>query len=195
MLAPVSDTGAPPARDGEIAEVFERLRAGVRQRQAELACLDQQSGELPAFLAAVRREATLVEPSFRTEGAGALRSFVERAFYVLFARRQHRTLLAQQNRFNRNVELALSELHGTGQRLASELRAALAREDAGAREDALARENARRREVAPLPAELLLAKAPVTELGEPVDPALATSGIGQPESGQPAVTARIAGQS
>jgi len=177
-LGSMSDTAASPGRDGEIAEVFERLRAGVRQRQAELACLDQQRGDLPAFLAAVRRESTLIEPSFRAEGAGAFRSFVERAFYVLFARRQHRALLAQQNRFNRSVELALAELHGTGQRLASELRASLAREDA------------RAREVVPLPAELVLAKAPVTELGEP-----APAGIDGGVAVQPAPTARVAGQS
>lgn len=123
MLAAVSEPEPNAARDQEVAEVLERLRAGVRQRQAELACLDQQRGDLPAFLAAVRRGATLEEPTFQVEGAGALRGFVEKAIYVLFARRQHRALLRQQTRFNRDVELALVELHARNEVLASELRA------------------------------------------------------------------------
>jgi hypothetical protein len=121
MPEPTASPGASGARDESIAGVLDQLRAGVRQRQAELACLDRQRGDLPAFLAAVRRDATLEEPSFRTEGTGAVRGFVERAFYVLFARRQHRALLRQQNRFNQSVELALLELHDRNQVLAAEL--------------------------------------------------------------------------
>ena len=100
-----------------VAAVLERLRAGVRQRQAELACLDTG----PAALAAARRDAVIEEPSFRVEGIGAVRAFVERASYVLFARRQHRALLRQQNRFNRSAVLALEELHDRQQSLALEL--------------------------------------------------------------------------
>ena len=122
MLAEVAEPDASMERDDDVALVLERLRAGVRQRQAELACLDQQRGELPAFLAAVRRDAALEEPSFRSEGASALRGFVEHACYVLFARRQHRALLRQLNRFNRSVELALAELHARNEALAAELR-------------------------------------------------------------------------
>jgi hypothetical protein len=123
MLAAVAEPDASRERDDDdVALVLERLRAGVRQRQAELACLDQQRGELPAFLAAVRRDAALEEPGFRSEGTGALRGLVERACYVLFARRQHRALLRQLNRFNRSVELALAELHARNEALAAELR-------------------------------------------------------------------------
>jgi hypothetical protein len=122
MLTEVAEPDASIAGDDDVVLVLERLRAGVRQRQAELACLDQQRGELPAFLAAVRRDAALEEPSFRSEGTSALRSFVERACYVLFARRQHRALLRQLNRFNRSVELALAELHARNEALAAELR-------------------------------------------------------------------------
>jgi hypothetical protein len=119
MPAPGATT--PPA-DESVAEVLERLRDGVRQRQAELACLDQQRGELPASLAAVRRDAGLEEPSWRIEGASALRTFVERASYTLLGRRQHRSLLAQQGRFNRSAELALEDLHLRLEALASDLR-------------------------------------------------------------------------
>jgi hypothetical protein len=122
MLGAVQDQSVSPERDLDVAALLERLRAGVRQRQAELACLDEQRGELPAFLAAVRRDGVFEEPSFRAEGAGALRAFVERAGYVLFARRQHRALLRQLNRFNRSVELALVELHVRNDALAAELR-------------------------------------------------------------------------
>ena len=65
MIAPVSATTPPPPTDESVAAVLERLRAGVRQRQAELACLDEQSADLPAFLANVRRDANLAEPSIR----------------------------------------------------------------------------------------------------------------------------------
>jgi hypothetical protein len=118
----MSESDTTAERGDAVAEVLERLRAGVRQRQAELAGLDQQSGDLPASLAAVRRDAVLEEPSFRIEGAGAVRNFLERAVYVLFARRQHRALLRQQNRFNRSVELALVDLHAREEALGRELR-------------------------------------------------------------------------
>ena len=120
----MSESDATTARDEAVAEVLDRLRAGVRQRQAELACLDLDRADLPASLAAVKRDAILEEPSFRIEGATALRSFVERVIYVLFARRQHRALLRQQNRFNRSVELALLDLHARQEALRVELRRA-----------------------------------------------------------------------
>ena len=121
MMVAVPAEPSPP-RDESVAAVLDGLRAGVRQRQAELACLDQQRGDLPAFLANVRRDANIAEPSIRTEGIGAVRAFVERALYALFARRQHRALLHQQNRFNRSVELALIELHARNDLLAAEQR-------------------------------------------------------------------------
>jgi hypothetical protein len=123
----MSEPPATTARDEAVAEVLERLRAGVRQRQAELACLDLERGDLPASLAAVKRDGVLEEPSFRIEGASALRTLIERAFYILFARRQHRALLRQQNRFNRSVELALGDLHARQEALRLELRQALER--------------------------------------------------------------------
>ena len=127
MIGAVSGPDLSPQRDESVAAVLDRLRAGVRQRQAELACLDEQRGDLPAFLANVRRDAKIEEPSFRTEGIGAVRAFVERALYALFARRQHRALLHQQNRFNRSVELALIELHARNDLLAAEQRHAAER--------------------------------------------------------------------
>ena len=122
MIVAVPAPEPSPPRDEAVAAVLDGLRAGVRQRQAELACLDEHRGDLPAFLANVRRDANIAEPSIRTEGMGAVRAFVERALYSLFARRQHRTLLHQQNRFNRSVELALIELHARNDLLAAEQR-------------------------------------------------------------------------
>ncbi|HVR29844.1 MAG TPA: hypothetical protein VMS86_09975 [Thermoanaerobaculia bacterium] len=115
-----SETTTP--REDGVAEVLERLRAGVRQRQAELACLDEQRGDLPAALAAVRRDAVLEEPSWRIEGASALRTFLERASYALLGRRQHRSLISQQSRFNRSAELALEDLHARQKALERDLR-------------------------------------------------------------------------
>lgn len=118
----MSDRDVEPAPEEGVAQVLERLRAGVRQRQAELACLDEQRGERPAVLAAVARDAVLEEPTFRVEGVSALRAFLERAAYALFARRQHRTLLRQQNRFNRSLVLALDDFHARQETIAREVR-------------------------------------------------------------------------
>jgi hypothetical protein len=118
----MSEGEATVERKEDVRELLEQLRAGVRQRQAELACLDEQRGERPAALAAVTRDAVIEEPTFRVEGVSGLRAFVERAAYVLFARRQHRTLLRQQNRFNRSAALALDDLHARQESLAREVR-------------------------------------------------------------------------
>jgi hypothetical protein len=112
------------AEPESVARALERLREGVRQRQAALACLDELRGERPAVLAAVARDAALEEPSFRVEGVSGPRAFLERAAYVLFARRQHRSLLRQQSRFNRSAALALEDLHARQDLLARELRRA-----------------------------------------------------------------------
>ena len=114
--------------DRGVAEVLDRFRAGARQRQAELACLDEDLGRLPESIAALRRQMSLAEPSFRREGGSALVHFCQKAIYHLFSRRHHRSLLEQQSRFNRSVTLALEDLHRRRRRI-DEAHAATPSED------------------------------------------------------------------
>jgi hypothetical protein len=108
-------------KDG-VAEALERVRAGVRQRQSELACLDTDLGRLPGSLAAVNAGVELEEPTLEREGGSSLVDFVQKLTYHLFSRRHHRSLLQQQTRFNRSVALALEDLHTRQQRLGDALR-------------------------------------------------------------------------
>lgn len=105
-----------------VPEILDKVRAGVRQRQAELACLDGQTEGLPGMLATVTRQAELEEPSLHREGGSAVVDFVQKLTYHLFSRRHHRSLLRQQTRFNRSVALALADLHERQDRLAEAVR-------------------------------------------------------------------------
>ena len=106
-----------------VADVLERFRAGARQRQAELACLDEELGRLPETLAAVRRQMDLEEPSVHREGGSAPIHFIQKVVYHLFSRRHHLSILRQQSRFNRSVALALEDIYSRQRRLSEALAA------------------------------------------------------------------------
>ncbi|MEE2776447.1 MAG: hypothetical protein VYE73_06755 [Acidobacteriota bacterium] len=111
-----------PQSEGEaVADVLERVRAGARQRQAELASLDRDLGDLPASLAELRRQTDLEEPSLPREGSSALVHYLQKAIYHLFTARHHRSLLRQQTRFNRSVALSLEDLYRRQRRLRAAL--------------------------------------------------------------------------
>lgn len=116
--------GAARERDSntvDVADTLERIRAGLRQRRSELAALDAHTAPLPGPLAEVRAQAQLEEPSFYGEGGSRLQSFLQKVIYHLFSKRHHRSLLRQQSRFNRSVDLALAELFDRQERLAAQL--------------------------------------------------------------------------
>jgi len=110
------------AVDAGVAESLERLRAAVRQRQAEVAVLEASLDELPASLAAVERRHRLTEPTWAAEGGARWALRLQRVLYHLVAKRPHRSLLRQQTEFNRSVSLALRDLADRQQRIADALR-------------------------------------------------------------------------
>jgi hypothetical protein len=94
-----------------VAEVLAQLRAGVRQRQAELATIADDLKELPAALAYVHRIQYVEEPEniSHRPGIGRLIVLVKQVAYAL-SRWYHQAVLRQQNEVNRAVGLALRDL-------------------------------------------------------------------------------------
>ena len=104
----------PPADDA--AAFIERIRAGARQRQAELSALEDELAGWPPALEALRRHERLSEPSFDAASGGRT-LWLQKVCYHLFAKRGHRSLLRQQNEFNRQVGFALRDIHDRQRRL------------------------------------------------------------------------------
>lgn len=132
-----SRSGNPPSDD--VAGFVERIRAGARQRRAEVSALEDELAGWPLPLEALRRHERLAEPSFDLEAGGRL-VWLQKVCYHLFAKRGHRSLLRQQNEFNRQVGLALRDLCDRQQRLGDRMAALESRLDArhGTGEDAAA---------------------------------------------------------
>jgi len=133
---PTSDAGGPgadaTAADRErVAAVLEQLRAGVRQRHAELATMGAAGGaiEAQAKLLQVKEHEYLREPvpfSHRS-GLGRWIVLARKAGYKLFGKWLVRPLVEQQNSYNAAAVAALSELVETEERLAGKLRELAAR--------------------------------------------------------------------
>lgn len=117
-----------PAPD-DVAAIVERIRAGARQRQAENSALEDELAGWPPPLEALRRYERLAEPSFDAESGGRA-VWLQKVCYHLFAKRGHRSLLRQQNEFNRQVGFALRDLCDRQRRLAESLVALERRLDA-----------------------------------------------------------------
>lgn len=116
MLARTMDSKSRSESPDDVAAVVERIRAGARQRQAENAALEDELAGWPPPLEALRRYERLAEPSFEVESGGRA-VWLQRACYHLFAKRGHRSLLRQQNEFNRQVGFALRDLFDRQRRL------------------------------------------------------------------------------
>ena len=117
----MSSTSENPSPD-DVAAFVERIRAGARQRQAENAALEDELAGWPPPLEALRRYERLVEPSFDVESGGRA-VWLQKVFYHLFAKRGHRSLLRQQNEFNRQVGLALRDICDRQRRLGDRMTA------------------------------------------------------------------------
>lgn len=137
-----ADLGADAERE-RVAAVLDQLRAGVRQRRAELATLSALSidGEAPgdsgnldvrSRLLQLRESEYVREPvpvSHRRR-LGAWIIFVRKAGYFLFGRWLVRPLLEQQNAFNQAASAALQELMENEERLRRQVRDLTARLEA-----------------------------------------------------------------
>ncbi|MGH9361751.1 MAG: hypothetical protein ACRD2T_07520 [Thermoanaerobaculia bacterium] len=118
------------ADERQVAEVLERVRAGVRQRQAELATLSGGE-ETKLRLLELKTLEYIEEPlavSPRPVVGRALVFLKKAAFHLLF-KWYARPVLQRQNRFNSVASQLLHELVGNQARLAEALAAALKRID------------------------------------------------------------------
>ena len=101
---------APEA--AHVAEVLARIRAGVRQRQALLAAVPEETLQLPASLAQVQATQYLERPVPVSHRGwlGLPIVFAKKVVYHLFMKWYLASLLQQQTDFNRAVAVALQDL-------------------------------------------------------------------------------------
>jgi hypothetical protein len=137
------DQGAAGPDEARVAAVLDQLRAGVRQRRAELATLAPAgdggdplgggaSADVRARLLQLREGEFVREPvpvSHRP-GWGRWIILARKAGYKLFGRWLVRPLLDQQNAYNQAVSASLQELMENEERLRRQVRDLAARLDA-----------------------------------------------------------------
>lgn len=102
-----------------VAEVLERVRAGVRQRRAELATLGEQSEELRLRLAELKTREFVEEPAAVSPRpvVGPLLVFLKKAGFHLFVKWWARPVLQQQNAYNHLASSLTQDLAGSIQDL------------------------------------------------------------------------------
>ena len=116
MLAPTMNPNPRTPAPDDVAASVGRIRAGARQRHAELAALEDELAGWPPPLEALRRYERLTEPTFDA-AAGGRAVWLQKVCYHLFAKQGHRALLRQQNEFNRQVGFALRDIYERQRRL------------------------------------------------------------------------------
>jgi len=121
-----------PAPEPRVAEVLERVRAGVRQRRAELATLGEQSEELRLRLAELKTREFVDEPAAVSPRPviGPLLVFLKKAGFHLFVKWWTRPVLQQQNAYNHLASSLIQDLAGSIQDLQRRLDTLAGRLDA-----------------------------------------------------------------
>jgi hypothetical protein len=116
--------GGPGGEEAAAAEVLARLRAGVRQRRAELATLPEEGEEHRLRLLELRASEYLQEPRPVSPRPllGPLLVAARKAVFHLFLKWHLRPLVQQQNRFNQAAGDLLADLLEAQRHLRSELR-------------------------------------------------------------------------
>src|SRR6185295_14429953 len=118
---------APP--DLRVAEVLQKVRSGVRQRQAESTTLAAGGEETRSGLLALKAREYVQEPvafSHRPRW-GRLIVFARKAFFKLFLKWFVRPVLEQQNAFNQTAARLIEDLAERQERTERELRQVSAR--------------------------------------------------------------------
>lgn len=107
-----------------VERALDQVRAGVRQRQAELATLDKELAKLPASLARVHEIQYVVEPQSVSHrpGIGRVIVFFKKAFYQAFMKWFMTSVIEQQNAFNSATARALRDLFERQAKLAQSTR-------------------------------------------------------------------------
>jgi hypothetical protein len=121
----VSEPQAPDSVDAaDVADVLARLRAGVRQRQAELATVTAGTDEARFKLAELTSKEFIQEPMAVSPRpvVGRALVFARKAMFHLFFKWYMRPVLEQQNAFNQTVGRLVQDLVQAEERLARQLR-------------------------------------------------------------------------
>lgn len=107
-----------------VAETLDRLRSGVRQRQAELTTVDGESEEQRLRLADLQASEFLQEPICVSPRPviGPLLVFVRKAFFHLFMKWYLRPVVMQVNRFNGSAGTLIRDLVEANRGLAEQNR-------------------------------------------------------------------------
>ena len=104
----------PGAGDHEqrVERVMALVRAGVRQRQAELATIDKRMRELPASIVRLNSVKYLEEPvcSSHRPIVGHVIVLAKQAVYQLFMKWHLRSVRQQQNAFNQTLVRAMLDV-------------------------------------------------------------------------------------
>lgn len=103
-----------------VEKALDSVRAGLRQRQAELATIDQELSKLPASLARVQEIQYVEAPQSVSHRpvVGRVIVFFKTAFYEAFMKWFMSSIIEQQNAFNRATAQALREVFERQKRLA-----------------------------------------------------------------------------
>lgn len=123
-----------PGEPVDVAVALERLRAGVRQRRAELATLGDESEATKLRVLELKTLEWVEEPPLFSHrpGLGKLIVLLRKVFFHAFVKWYARPLLQRQNRFNQVASQLIQELLVQQTRLAGEV-GRLEREVAAAR--------------------------------------------------------------
>jgi len=125
----MSEPTAPPPEDLRVAEVLQKVRAGVRQRRAESTTMAGEGDETRNGLLALKQREYVQEPvpfSHRP-GLGRFIVLARKAVYKLFLKWFTRPLLEQQNGFNQAAARLIEEMVESQERAAREIRQLSAR--------------------------------------------------------------------
>jgi hypothetical protein len=107
-----------------VADILARLRAGVRQRQAELATVSAATDEARFKLAELTAKEFIQEPMAVSPRPviGRALVFARKAMFHLFFKWYMRPVVEQQNAYNQTASRLVQDLLQAEERLARQLR-------------------------------------------------------------------------
>ncbi|HEX7181952.1 MAG TPA: hypothetical protein VF756_08930 [Thermoanaerobaculia bacterium] len=119
-----TQTPTTPEDEARVAEVLQQLRAGVRQRQAELATVTAGTDEARLKIVELTSKEYIREPINVSPRPviGSLLVFVRKAIFHLFMKWYLRPVVEQQNDFNQTASRLVQDLVQSQEKLARQLR-------------------------------------------------------------------------
>lgn len=127
--SPLSPDPAAEPTARRVEEVLHQLRAGVRQRQAEVATIAAGTDEARLKLVELSSKEYIQEPMTVSPRpvVGRLLVFSRKAFFHLFMKWFMRPVLEQQNAFNQTASRLVQDLVQSQEALSRQLREQAAR--------------------------------------------------------------------